>query len=343
MVDKYGKKQGRSWLLNLNKSNTSLDSLGSAVSSQSVNGGILAIQVKMNILRFSGFVWQESDEKQKLKVKEKLDKYNKEKFLEFCDLFDMPIGKTSAKKEDVVIKLIDFMLKPHVTNKTEDWFIDSREEWRKVNHLDKFIFLGHSLGGYVVSKYALKHPEHVHHLVLVGPAGFTLEVDHKSEWLTKSRTTWKGAVMMHLWESNFTPMKVLSLDVWNFMMELMIHKVTALAIHKPMSAMMHHAGHRFHEVFQMKHGDYSDLPATKISELMICNSLDVISLMLVVPCELINIHILHLYNFRIFYCTYCPYIVASKHSNGILDESISSMSSEIPHVCMLLQKSFFFL
>ena len=37
-------------------------------------------------------------EKQKLKVKEKLDKYNKEKLLEFCDLFDMPIGKTSAKK-----------------------------------------------------------------------------------------------------------------------------------------------------------------------------------------------------------------------------------------------------
>ncbi|CAI9291403.1 unnamed protein product [Lactuca saligna] len=75
-----------------------------------------AIQVKMNILRFSGFVWQKSDEKRKLKVKEKLDKYNKEMLLEFCDLFDMPIGKTSAKKEDVVIKLIDFMLKSHVTN-----------------------------------------------------------------------------------------------------------------------------------------------------------------------------------------------------------------------------------
>ncbi|CAI9297905.1 unnamed protein product [Lactuca saligna] len=160
-------------------------------------------------------------------------------------------------------------------SETEDWFIDSREEWRKAKHLDKFIFLGHSFGGYVVSKYALKHPEHVQHLVLVGPAGFTSEVDHKLEWLTKSRATWKRAVMSHLWESNFTPMKVPSLDVWSFMMELMIHKVTALSIHKPTSAMMHHVGHRFHEVFQMKYGDYSDLPAAKISELMKSNSLDI--------------------------------------------------------------------
>ncbi|KAL7585510.1 hypothetical protein Lser_V15G44213 [Lactuca serriola] len=173
------------------------------------------IQVKMNILQFSGFVWQESDEKQKLK--------------DFC-------------KEDVVIKLIDFMLKPHVTNselllekeqsskgkkrptsskkstlpskssskETGDRFIDSHEEWRKAKYLDKFILLGHSFGGYVVSKYAFKHPEHVQHLVLEGPAGFTSEVDHKSDWLTKFRATLKGAVMSHLWESNFTPMKILS-------------------------------------------------------------------------------------------------------------------------------------
>ena len=39
---------------------------------------------------------------------------------------------------------------------TEDWFIDSLEEWRKAKKLDKFILLGHSFGGYVVSKYALK-------------------------------------------------------------------------------------------------------------------------------------------------------------------------------------------
>ncbi|MFS7972317.1 putative 1-acylglycerol-3-phosphate O-acyltransferase [Helianthus anomalus] len=95
------------------------------------------------------------------------------------------------------------------TEETEAWFIDSLEEWRKAKNLDKFVLLGHSFGGYIAAKYALKHPEHVEHLILVGSAGFTSETDHKSEWLTKFRATWKGAVMNHLWESNFTPMKVL--------------------------------------------------------------------------------------------------------------------------------------
>ncbi|XP_076888899.1 1-acylglycerol-3-phosphate O-acyltransferase-like [Bidens hawaiensis] len=95
------------------------------------------------------------------------------------------------------------------TEETEAWFIDSLEEWRKAKNLDKFVLLGHSFGGYIAAKYALKHPERVQHLILVGSAGFTSETDHKSEWLTKFRATWKGALANHLWESNFTPMKVL--------------------------------------------------------------------------------------------------------------------------------------
>jgi pimeloyl-ACP methyl ester carboxylesterase len=42
------------------------------------------------------------------------------------------------------------------TEETEAWFIDSFEEWRKANNLSNFILLGHSLGGYVAAKYALK-------------------------------------------------------------------------------------------------------------------------------------------------------------------------------------------
>ncbi|XP_028803005.1 probable 1-acylglycerol-3-phosphate O-acyltransferase [Neltuma alba] len=94
------------------------------------------------------------------------------------------------------------------TEETEAWFIDSFEEWRKAKNLTNFILLGHSFGGYVAAKYAIKHPEHVQHLILVGPAGFTSESEAKSEWFTKFRATWKGAVMNHLWESNFTPQKI---------------------------------------------------------------------------------------------------------------------------------------
>lgn len=39
---------------------------------------------------------------------------------------------------------------------TEAWFIDSLEEWRKAKNLSNFILLGHSFGGYVAAKYALK-------------------------------------------------------------------------------------------------------------------------------------------------------------------------------------------
>jgi pimeloyl-ACP methyl ester carboxylesterase len=71
------------------------------------------------------------------------------------------------------------------TEETEAWFIDSFEEWRKAKNLSNFILLGHSFGGYVAAKYALKHPEHIQHLILVGSAGFSDETDAKHEWLNR--------------------------------------------------------------------------------------------------------------------------------------------------------------
>ncbi|KAL6527452.1 hypothetical protein OROGR_016542 [Orobanche gracilis] len=95
------------------------------------------------------------------------------------------------------------------TKETEAWFIDSFEEWRKAKNLTNFILLGHSFGGYVAAKYALEHPEHVQQLILVGPAGFSSETDDMFERLTQFRATWKGAILNHLWESNFTPQKII--------------------------------------------------------------------------------------------------------------------------------------
>jgi abhydrolase domain-containing protein 5 len=48
----------------------------------------------------------------------------------------------------------DFICKS--TEETESWFIDSFEEWRKAKNLSNFILLGHSFGGYITAKYALK-------------------------------------------------------------------------------------------------------------------------------------------------------------------------------------------
>ncbi|GKV44597.1 hypothetical protein SLEP1_g51761 [Rubroshorea leprosula] len=74
-----------------------------------------AIQIKGNISRFSGFVWHENEEKQKMKVKEKFDKCNKEKLLELCDVLDITVAKATTRKEDIVTKLIDFLVAPHAT------------------------------------------------------------------------------------------------------------------------------------------------------------------------------------------------------------------------------------
>ncbi|XP_071691267.1 kinesin-like protein KIN-14K isoform X2 [Rutidosis leptorrhynchoides] len=82
------------------------------------------------------------------------------------------------------------------------------------------------------------------------------------------------------------------------------------AISEPTSALMHQAGHKFHEVFQMKHGGYSDLPAAKISEFMKSNSLDI-----------------------------APTQSLLSMVNGILDESISRKNGEIPQrVSCLMRK-----
>jgi cardiolipin-specific phospholipase len=53
----------------------------------------------------------------------------------------------------------------------EDWFIDALEEWRIESKIDKFTLLGHSLGGYMATAYALKYPGRLKKLVLISPVG----------------------------------------------------------------------------------------------------------------------------------------------------------------------------
>lgn len=57
-------------------------------------------------------------------------------------------------------------------DRIEEQMVQSIEAWRAQMQLERFVLLGHSLGGFLCSSYALHYPRHVAHLVLEDPWGF---------------------------------------------------------------------------------------------------------------------------------------------------------------------------
>ena len=55
---------------------------------------------------------------------------------------------------------------------TEQEFLESVEKWREKMGLERMILIGHSLGAFVSSAYAINYPSRVQHLILVDPWGF---------------------------------------------------------------------------------------------------------------------------------------------------------------------------
>ncbi|CAH9053123.1 unnamed protein product [Cuscuta europaea] len=88
-----------------------------------------ARNLKKNIGEFSGYTWPDDEhEKQKGKVRDRLDKCVKEKLLDFCDILNVASIKSSSKKEELTVRLLEFLESPHSTT---DQLLAEKEKKRK--------------------------------------------------------------------------------------------------------------------------------------------------------------------------------------------------------------------
>ena len=126
-------------------------------------------------------------------------------------IYETLLSRVSVK-ESPVIHVIDMLgsgmssrpeFQCETTEETEDWFVESLEEWRKAMGIDKMILAAHSLGGYAIAVYAMRYPQHIEHLVLISPVGVPCRPADADEAL--KNYSWKVRTMFktfrHLWNS----------------------------------------------------------------------------------------------------------------------------------------------
>jgi cardiolipin-specific phospholipase len=136
--------------------------------------------------------------------------------------------RVRAKRDDI----------PGRVYEAESFFVDALEEWRERMGLERMTLIGHSLGAYFSAVYALRHPERVHRLILLSPAGVphdpnntvpsrelldrqvsgedgaevadssrlaALEQEQRAE---KGKESLGRRVVTHLWEEGWSPFQV---------------------------------------------------------------------------------------------------------------------------------------
>ena len=88
----------------------------------------------------------------------------------------------------------------------EQEFVDFIERWRQQVGLERFILLGHSLGAFISTAYAMRHPSRVRHLLVVEPWGFPVRQEEGER--EQSQPLWIRAVVSFSSMFNlFTPLR----------------------------------------------------------------------------------------------------------------------------------------
>ena len=90
-----------------------------------------------------------------------------------------------------------------------DFYVDSLERIRiEENVSSRFTLAGHSLGGYLSARYALKYPQRVSNLILISPVGIP-EHPPLSSQVEYSKLDWKVKLALQMWKYDWRPQSIL--------------------------------------------------------------------------------------------------------------------------------------
>lgn len=89
-----------------------------------------------------------------------------------------------------------------------DFYIDSLERIRIEENVSRFTLAGHSLGGYLSARYALKYPQRVSNLILISPVGIP-EHPPLSSQVEYSKLDWKVKLALQMWKYDWRPQSIL--------------------------------------------------------------------------------------------------------------------------------------
>ena len=98
----------------------------------------------------------------------------------------------------------------HTASYVGNIFIDKLEAIREKEGVKSFVLAGHSLGGFLSAKYALKYPQAVSNLILISPVGVSPAPTPENR-VEGKQLDWRVRTLAALWRMNVTPQAVVRL------------------------------------------------------------------------------------------------------------------------------------